>query len=102
VRVSGSANYQALLLPDDVIGTDQTNKFVLVVSDDGVVVRRNVKLGPVVDKLRVVREGVTAEDWVVTRGLQRARPGSKVDAKRVAITVSDAAPSAGAPAKAQE
>lgn len=99
VRVSGSANYLAVLLPDDAIGTDQTNKFVLIVSDDGIVVRRNVKLGPLVDKLRVVREGVTGDDWVITRGLQRARPGSKVDAKRVAITVSDAAPTAGAKAQ---
>jgi RND family efflux transporter MFP subunit len=102
VRVSGSPSYAAIMLPDDAIGTDQTNKFVLIVNDDGIVVRRNVKLGPLIDKLRVVREGVSGDDWVITNGLQRARPGGKVEAKRVAITVSEAAPVAGAPPKAQE
>ena len=46
VRVTGTAAYAALLLPDEAIGTDQTNKFVYVVGDDGTVARRNVKLGP--------------------------------------------------------
>jgi RND family efflux transporter MFP subunit len=85
VRVTGTPSYQALLLPDEAIGTDQTTKYVLVVGGDGIVARRNVKLGPMVEGLRVVREGVAAEDWVITRGLQRARPGSKVEPKRVAI-----------------
>lgn len=82
VRVTGTAPYQAVLLPDEAIGTDQTNKFVYVVGDDGTVARRNVKLGPLEDGLRVVREGVTAQEWVIVRGLQRARPGGKVTPKR--------------------
>ena len=85
VRVTGSPNYAALLVPDEAIGTDQTNKYVFVVGDDGTVARRNVKLGPLVEGLRVVREGVAAEDWVITNGLQRARPGLKVEPKRTAI-----------------
>jgi multidrug efflux system membrane fusion protein len=40
--------------------------------------------------LRVVREGIAGVDWVITRGLQRARPGLKVEPKRVALTVSEA------------
>ncbi len=75
VRVTGTPSYAALLLPDEAIGTDQTNKYVFVVGDDGTVERRNVKLGPLVEGLRVVREGVAGEDWVITRGLQRAAPG---------------------------
>jgi RND family efflux transporter MFP subunit len=89
VRVTGSPNYTALLIPDEAIGTDQTNKYVFIVSDDGVVDRRNVKLGPLVDGLRVVREGVADGDWVITKGLQRARPGLKVNPKRVAIATSE-------------
>jgi multidrug efflux system membrane fusion protein len=89
VRVTGTPGYAALLLPDEAIGTDQTNKYVLVVGGDGVVERRNVKLGPLVDGLRVVREGLAAEEWVVTRGLQRARPGLKVEPKRAAIAASE-------------
>ena len=85
VRVTGTAPYTAVLLPDEAIGTDQTNKFVYVVADDGTVARRNVKLGPLHEGLRVVREGVPAEEWVITAGLQRARPGGKVTPKRVAL-----------------
>jgi RND family efflux transporter MFP subunit len=92
VRVTGTPSYVGLLLPDEAIGTDQTNKFVLVVGSDGEVERRNVKLGPLSDGLRVVRDGLAAEEWVVTRGLQRARPGGKVAPKRVAIEVSEVAP----------
>ena len=80
-RDGHAAAILALLLPDEAIGTDQTNKFVYVVGDDGTVARRNVKLGPLVEGLRVVREGVAADDWVITSGLQRARPGGKVDAQ---------------------
>jgi RND family efflux transporter MFP subunit len=90
VRVTGTPSYAGLLLPDEAIGTDQTNKYVLVVDGDGTVERRNVKLGPLSDGLRVVREGLAAGDWVVTRGLQRARPGGKVAPKRVAIELSEA------------
>jgi multidrug efflux system membrane fusion protein len=90
VRVTGTPIYQAVMLPDEAIGTDQTNKYVFVVSADGTVERRNVRLGPLIEGLRVVREGIAGADWVITRGLQRARPGLKVDAKRVAIEVSAA------------
>jgi RND family efflux transporter MFP subunit len=95
VRVTGAASYAGLLLPDEAIGTDQTNKYVLVVDGEGTVERRNVRLGPLSDGLRVVREGLAAGDWVVTRGLQRARPGGRVAPKRVAIELSEAAAAKG-------
>lgn len=82
VRIPGSGKYDALLLPDAAIGTDQTSKFVLVVDAENTVTRRPVRLGPLHDNMRIVREGITAEDWVVTRGTQRARPGQKVAPKR--------------------
>lgn len=91
VRVTGTPNYTATLVPDSAIGTDQTNKYIYVVGSDGLVVRRNVKLGPLAGGLRVVREGVSADDWVVTNGLQRVRPGLKVAPKRVEIAASAAA-----------
>jgi RND family efflux transporter MFP subunit len=102
VRVTATPRYTALLLPDEAIGTDQTNKYVLVVDDSGTVARRNVRLGPLIDGLRVVREGIAGQDWVITLGLQRARPGLKVEAKRVAITLSEAASTKGDGAKAPE
>jgi RND family efflux transporter MFP subunit len=91
VRVTGTPIYNALMLPDEAIGTDQTNKYVFVVADNGMVARREIQLGPLIDGLRVVREGIAGGDWVITRGMQRARPGQSVTPKRVAITVSTAA-----------
>jgi multidrug efflux system membrane fusion protein len=90
VRVTGSPNYTALLLPDEAIGTDQTNKFVFTVGEDGTVARRNIRLGPLIDGLRVVREGLDNDHWVITRGVQRARPGQKVTPKRLVSTLSNA------------
>ena len=88
VRVTGTPSYAALLLPDEAIATDQTQKFVYVVADDGIVSRRNVVLGPLEAGLRVVREGLSSKDWVVVRGLQRARPGIKVERKQISIAFS--------------
>jgi multidrug efflux system membrane fusion protein len=75
---------------------------VLVVLDDGTVERRNIGPGPLVDGLRVVREGLAAGDWVVTRGLQRARPGSKVEPRRLAIAEPETGSPKGAETKAPE
>jgi RND family efflux transporter MFP subunit len=88
VRVTGTAPYPAVLLPDEAIGTDQTNKFVYVVAEDGSVARRNIRLGPIHEGMRVVREGIAAADWVIVRGLQRARPGGKVTPQRERLLLS--------------
>ncbi len=84
VRVPGSERYPALLIPEQAVGTDQGQRFVCVVNDQDTVEYRSVKLGPVVDGLRVVREGVHTNDWVVVNGLMSARPGSKVKPTRAA------------------
>jgi membrane fusion protein, multidrug efflux system len=78
VQVPGSAPYEALMLPDAAIGTEQVRKFVYVVDQDGVARQRFVTLGQVVDGLRVIRHGVSADDRVVVNGLMRVRPGQKV------------------------
>lgn len=91
VRIAGSAKYKALLLPDAAVGTDQASKYVLAVSADGVTQRRVVKLGPLHAGLRIIREGITGEDWVIVKGIQRARPGQKVDPKRETIKLTSAA-----------
>jgi multidrug efflux system membrane fusion protein len=88
VRLAGTPKQSTVLLPDAAIGTDQANKFVLVVAEDGTVSRRNVELGPLYQGLRVVREGVGGEDWVVTSGLQRARIGQKVAPNREMLRLS--------------
>ncbi len=78
VRLIGSAPYEALLLPDTAIATDQSRKIVFVVRNDDTVEARPVILGPLDDGLRVIREGLTPEDRVIVDGIQRARVGAKV------------------------
>src|ERR1700710_2958083 len=78
VRLIGSSPYEALLLPDTAIATDQSRKIVFVVKDDDTVEARPVTLGPLDEGLRVIREGLKAEDRVIVDGLQRARVGAKV------------------------
>src|SRR5437867_4493137 len=85
LRLPGSGQYRAILLPDEAIGSDQSQKFVVVVDGEQKAQYRTVKIGPLVDGLRVVREGVTPEDWIVVAGLQRVRPGLVVDAQRETI-----------------
>lgn len=77
VRVAASAPYEALLVPDAAIVTDQSRKLVMTVKD-GTVVPKVVRPGPIQDGLRVIRDGISAEDQVVINGLMRARPGAKV------------------------
>jgi membrane fusion protein, multidrug efflux system len=95
LRLPGSGNYRATLMSDEAIASDQSQKFVYVVDGDGIARYRTVKVGPLIDGLRVVREGLGPEDWVVVAGLQRVKPGAKVDAQRAAIPD---APAAAAPA----
>jgi membrane fusion protein, multidrug efflux system len=78
VRLIASAPYEALLLPDTAIATDQSRKIVFVVKDDDTVEAKPVVLGPLDEGLRVVREGLKPEDRVIVDGLQRARVGAKV------------------------
>jgi multidrug efflux system membrane fusion protein len=78
VRLIGSLPYEALLLPDSAVATDQSRKVVFVVKDDDTVEARAVTLGPLDEGLRVIRDGLKPEDRVIVDGLQRARVGAKV------------------------
>jgi len=78
VQVPASAPYEALMVPDAAIGTEQVRKFVYVIDKDNVARQRLVRLGQAVDDLRVIKEGVSADDRVIVNGLMRVRPGQKV------------------------
>src|SRR5262245_42911518 len=78
VQVPGSTPYEALLVPDAAIGTEQARKYVLVVGADNTVSQKYVTLGQLVDDLRVLKTGLSADDRVIVNGLMRARPGAKV------------------------
>jgi RND family efflux transporter MFP subunit len=78
VRVAAAPPRNELLVPDAAIGVEQVRKFVLVVDAENVARPKYVSLGPVVDGLRVITQGLTPEDNVIVNGLMRARPGAKV------------------------
>ena len=81
-RVIGSGEYNAILLPDAAIATDQSNHLVFVVADDGAVSAKPVTFGPIIEGLRVIRTGVTPDCHLT---LQRARRGIKVNAEKTVI-----------------
>jgi hypothetical protein len=80
VRIQASIGepHPRLLVEERAIGTDQRGEYLLVVNDKNTVDYHAVRLGPQVGVLRVVEDGITANDRVVVNGLQRARPGAKV------------------------
>lgn len=85
LRVPGSGEYEAMLLPDAAILSDQSRKVVMTVDTENTVSQKVVEIGPVIDGLRVVRSGITPETKVVVSGVQRARPGGKVTPSVVTI-----------------
>lgn len=79
IRIPVDDQADALLVPDSALGSDQGGRYLLVVNKDNVVEHRNVKIGPLVNGLRVIDDGLKADDSVVTAGILRAIPGQKVD-----------------------
>ena len=79
VCVPSSTEKMTPLVPERAIGTDQSQKFVLVLGADDVAQYRAVELGPEIDgQRRIVRAGLRAGEKIVINGLQRVRPGMKV------------------------
>jgi len=78
IRVPGSPVYQALLIPDAAISSEQARKYVLVVDRDDIARQRYVTLGQVIGDFRAIKEGLAADDRVIVNGLMLARPGAKV------------------------
>jgi len=74
---------KALLVPDAAISFDQGGQYLLVVNDKNTVEYRRVKRGALIEGMRVIAEGIETEDWVVTIGVERARPGLTVKPKQV-------------------
>lgn len=98
VRVPASPPYEALLVPDSVVGTEQARKFVTVVNAENVVTPKYVTLAQVLpDGMRVIKEGLSPDDRVVVNGLLRARPGQKVTPQEQGAAPPPGAPGAGAP-----
>lgn len=78
----------AVLVVDRAIGTDQSKRFVLVVNGENKTEYREVKIGRLVDGLRVIESGLEPGELVVVNGLQRARPGAPVTPEKVPMEAS--------------
>jgi RND family efflux transporter MFP subunit len=81
VRVPLAVRTEAVLISERAIGTDQGQKYVLLANAENTVEYRRVRLGPIFEGLRVVDEGLKAEDRVIVNGLLRVRAGVKIDPK---------------------
>jgi RND family efflux transporter MFP subunit len=95
IRIPASEKKPALLIEESAIGTDQAQKFVLTLTSSNTVAYRPVKLGPLVDGKRLVREGLHAEDQIVQNlVMARVRPGMPVQPQQAVATNGSTAPSA--------
>jgi membrane fusion protein, multidrug efflux system len=101
VQLLGSGAFSALLVDDKAILTDQDRKYVYVLSEDGRALRRDVRVGRLVEGLRVVEAGLEPGDRVVVHGVQRVFfPGMPVQAQTIAMG-DPPAPPPDAPAQPQ-
>lgn len=104
-RLLGSGTYQAMLVPDEAILTDQTRKLIYTVGKDGKTVARPVETGPMVEGLRVIRSGLNPSERIIIEGLAQMRPGMPVTARqgrikpRAADTSPDSRPTTAPPAE---
>ncbi|MEM6461989.1 MAG: efflux RND transporter periplasmic adaptor subunit [Pseudomonadota bacterium] len=87
LRLPASGEYDAILIPDEAVVSDQARKIVYVLNDEDVVAERVVELGPMHHNLRVVRNGLSPGERFVVRGLQRVRDGARVTPNSVEIVL---------------
>ncbi|PRX54858.1 efflux RND transporter periplasmic adaptor subunit [Flagellimonas meridianipacifica] len=86
-RLLGSAEHEAILIPDEIIGTNQSVRFVYVVGEDNTVAVKNIELGPLhTNGMRIVRNGLTPEDVLITNNIQKIRPGVAVSPIQKSLT----------------
>jgi RND family efflux transporter MFP subunit len=81
IRLPIGQPYQALLLSEQALGTDQGQKFVYVIDDQNKAQYRRVQVGKLERGQRVILDGIAEGDRVVVSGLQRVRPGVQVNPK---------------------
>ena len=79
LKLGSAIEYPQILLTERAIATDQSRKFVYIISDENKTTYREVKLGNSIDGKRIILSGLAVGDKVVTRGLMRIRPGMLVD-----------------------
>jgi RND family efflux transporter MFP subunit len=86
LRLHAAKSFEALMVPDEAIVTDQTRQVVYVIGPDDQIQQKVVQPGRLLAGLRVVRSGISPDDRVVISGVQRARPGRKVAVTNGTVT----------------
>lgn len=100
VRVPASPPYEALLVPDSAIVSEQAKKYLLIVDADDTVRQKYVTLGQLTpDNMRVIKEGIASGDRVVVSGLMQARAGQKVRPQELGVSPAASDPAGGPPQK---
>ena len=79
LRMKVETNPSAMLVREDVIGTDLVSRYVLVVDKDNKVQYRAVEPGRLVGKFRIIKSGISKDDKIVVKGLHLAVPGRVVN-----------------------
>ncbi len=90
LSVPGSGRYSAVLVPDEAIGNDQSQRDVLIVDKDNKIAMRPVKLGALFGNMRSIASGLNADERIVVNGQMHARPGAVVNPLEVKIKVDEA------------
>ncbi len=83
IRMPITTRQNMPLVTEEAIGADQSGRFVLVINNENVVEKRIIRLGQLIDGMRVIEEGIKHDDWIIVKGVQRVRSGSKVDPDKI-------------------
>ena len=78
IRIPVHVRKHALLVSERALGVDQGGRYLLVVNAQNVVEQRTVTVGQLEDGMRVIKQGLQGDEWVVVNGIQRTRPGATV------------------------
>jgi multidrug efflux system membrane fusion protein len=81
VRLTAGKKDDAILVEEVALGTDIGGKYLMIVGDDNIVEQRQIEIGALIDNMRVVEKGISAEEVYIVNGLLRARPGKAVTPK---------------------
>ncbi|MER2252564.1 efflux RND transporter periplasmic adaptor subunit [Methylorubrum podarium] len=85
VAMPATKPFQGILIPDEAVSANQDKRIVYVLGEGDKVAARTVKLGPIVDGYRVVRDGLKGDELVVVNGVAKVRPGAQVKPETVEL-----------------
>jgi|HubBroStandDraft_5_1064220.scaffolds.fasta_scaffold21488_2 multidrug efflux system membrane fusion protein len=79
VRLWAATPSNAILVPEDAVGSDQSKRFVFVVTPGHKADYREITLGQEMDGKRVVLSGLHSGERIIVDGVQRVQPGASVE-----------------------